>query len=122
MLSKLKSLLPEIKEKAYVLSFEQGYNQALEEIEALLPDMLALIREEYEQRILEIEKIHQEEIKKLLDKMGSVKDEIREEIEKEKECTCCVEYDEDHQRIYVVCEKHKEEENERLKKEYEQTN
>jgi len=48
MLSKLKSILPEKKERDYVLSYEDGYNNCLKEIEALLPDMLALIREEIE--------------------------------------------------------------------------
>jgi hypothetical protein len=60
MLNKLKSILPEKKEtykktniitepdKAFQNHQNIGYNQALTEIEALLPDMLALIREEIE--------------------------------------------------------------------------
>jgi hypothetical protein len=51
MPKEIKSILPEKKERAYVGSYEQGYNQALTEIEALLPDMLALIREEIEEEV-----------------------------------------------------------------------
>lgn len=38
-------------------------------------------------------------------------------MEKE-ECTCCVEYDENHYPIEVLCKKHREQEEEKLKKEY----
>jgi hypothetical protein len=56
MPKEIKSILPEKKERAYVGSYEQGYNQALTEIEALLPDMLALIREEIENDVIVMEK------------------------------------------------------------------
>jgi hypothetical protein len=50
MLSKLKSILPEKIGKNYIDKeaeyFGQGWNECLNNVEALLPDMLALIREE----------------------------------------------------------------------------
>lgn len=36
----------------------------------------------------------------------------------EENCNCGVEYDENHEPIQIMCKKHREEEEERLKKEY----
>jgi len=55
MLNKLKSILPgqmpTLQFNEVDHSFGLGFNQALTEIEALLPDMLALIREEIEKEM-----------------------------------------------------------------------
>jgi len=52
MLNKLKSILPEKIGKNYIdkeaRHFGQGWNECLNNTEALIPDMLALIREEIE--------------------------------------------------------------------------
>jgi hypothetical protein len=56
MLNKLKSILPEKRNTPHCEPIAElkghhiGYNEALTEIEALLPDMLALIREEIEKK------------------------------------------------------------------------
>jgi len=56
MLNKLKSILPgqmpTLQFNEVDHSFGLGFNQALTEIEALLPDMLALIREEIETKLI----------------------------------------------------------------------
>jgi len=57
MLNKLKSILP-----------EKGSTRA--ELEEFISSLLEKQKLEYEDRIIEIEKIHQEEVNRLLDKLS----------------------------------------------------